>query len=156
MKLNFDVEKKKINAEANVEKLVEKIIDNHEKDWKGKFDAKHNAKKELLEIKHEQKIELEDSNRTKKNWIQKIQEEKRKLKEMELVEQRRLKELELKENKMQENKNLIIRIVISFALMLVGICFFVAGAISDPGLNIIGLCLLVIIAYIWLSYFKRK
>ena len=61
MKLIFDMDKKKIDVEGNVEKLVEKGIDNSEKGWKEKFAARHNAKKELMEIKHSQKIELENS-----------------------------------------------------------------------------------------------
>lgn len=31
MKLNFDITKKKVNIEANIEKIVEKNIDSHEK-----------------------------------------------------------------------------------------------------------------------------
>lgn len=58
MKLIFDMDKKKIDVEGNVEKLVEKGIDNSEKGWKEKFATRHNAKKELMEIKHSQKIEL--------------------------------------------------------------------------------------------------
>ena len=88
MKLVFDMDKKKIDVEGNVEKLVEKGIDNSEKGWKEKFATRHNAKKELMEIKHSQKIELENSNNTRKNWVQKIQEENRKTKELELAEQR--------------------------------------------------------------------
>lgn len=165
------IETKKVNVEADVEKLIEKSIDNHEKSWKEKYDVKHNAKKELMAIKHKQKIELGNSNKTKKNWIQKIQEEKRKTKELELAEQRRLKELELEEKIRQEEKenkifNLII--IISFVLVLTGICFFIAGSIIDPGLNVIGILLFIVIAYIWLyriakekekrrkTFFRRK
>ena len=156
MRLNFDIKKKKVDVEADLEKLVEKSIDNHEKDWKEKFDVKHNAKKELLKMKHEQQIELKDSNKTKKNLIQKIQEEKRKTKELELSEQLRLKELELETKRKQENKDLIFRIVVSSVLTLISICFFVGGAINDPGLNVIGLCIFIVVVYIWLTYFKRK
>lgn len=80
MKLNVDVKKKKVDVEANVEKLVEKGMDNHEKDWKEKFSVKHNAKKELLKLKHEQKVELNDSNNTKKIGFRKFKKKKEKRK----------------------------------------------------------------------------
>lgn len=159
MKLNFDIEKKKVNVEADIEKIVEKGIDNHEKNWKDKFDVKHSAKKELMKIKHKQKVELENSNKTKKNWIQKIHEEKRKTKELELSEQRKLKELELEEKRKLEEikqKKLILLIVISFILCLISICFFVAGSIIDPGLNVIGTFLFIAIGYIWLYRISKE
>lgn len=40
MKLIFDIDKKKIDVEGNVEKLVEKGIDNSEKGWKEKLGSK--------------------------------------------------------------------------------------------------------------------
>ena len=46
MKVNL--KKVGIEAEADVEKLIEKGMDNWEKDWQ----EKHNAKKEILELKH--------------------------------------------------------------------------------------------------------
>ena len=49
MKLNFDIKNKKANLEADVERLVEKGMDQNEKDWKDKFVTKHNAKKEILD-----------------------------------------------------------------------------------------------------------
>lgn len=159
MKLNLDIKKKKVNVEADVEKLVEKGFDNHETGWKEKFDVKHNAKKELMEIKHRQKIELENFNKNKKNWLQKIQEEKRKTKELELEEQRRLKELELEEKKRQEekeNKSLILIIIVSSVLGIIAICFFVAGSISDPSLNVVGALLFIAIAYIWLHRITKE
>lgn len=158
MKLNLDIKNKKVNLDANVEKLVESGIDNHEKNWKEKFDVKHSTKKELIEIKHKQKIELEKFNKTKKNLFQIIQEEKRKTKELELREQQRLKELELEEKKRQEekeNKKLVLLIVISFVFCLIGICFFIAGSIVDPALNIIGLILFIAIIYIWINKIKN-
>lgn len=51
MKVNL--KKMGIEAEADVEKLIEKGMDNHEKNWQ----EKHNAKKEILEIKHKHKME---------------------------------------------------------------------------------------------------
>lgn len=51
MKVNL--KKVGIEAEADVEKLIEKGMDNHEKDWQ----EKQNAKKEILELKHKHKME---------------------------------------------------------------------------------------------------
>jgi len=34
MELNFDIKNKKASFEADVEKIVEKNMDNHEKNWK--------------------------------------------------------------------------------------------------------------------------
>lgn len=55
MKLNL--KKLGVETEADVEGLIEKGMDNHEKDWKEKFDTKHEAKKEILEMKHKHKME---------------------------------------------------------------------------------------------------
>lgn len=54
---------KKGGLEADVEKLVEKGMDQHDKNWKDKFNTKHRAKKEILEMKHKQKIEIEEERR---------------------------------------------------------------------------------------------
>ena len=43
MKFNFDMKNKKVGLEADVEKIVEKGMDQKEKDWKDKFNTKHNA-----------------------------------------------------------------------------------------------------------------
>lgn len=51
MKVNL--KKVGIEVETDVEKVLEKGMDNHEKDWK----EKHNAKKEILELKHKHKME---------------------------------------------------------------------------------------------------
>lgn len=159
MKVNFDIKNKKGEVEADVEKLVEKGIDYHDKNWKDKFDIKHSAKKEILELKHKQKMEKDENGKSKKSFLEKIAEEKRKTKELELAEQRRLKELELEAIKRQEElgkKNLNIIIVISFVLGLVGIGFFIAGAITDPGLNVIGTFMFIVIAYIWVSRISKE
>lgn len=80
MKLNF--KKMGIEAEADIEKIIEKTIDNQEKDWQ----LKHNAKKEILELKHKFKMEkLESKNKSseeielKKDKL-KLEQEKLKLK----------------------------------------------------------------------------
>lgn len=141
MKLNFDIKNKKANVEADVEKLVEKGMDQHEKNWKEKFDKKHNAKKEILEIKHKQKMDIEESNKNKKNWFQKIVEEKIKEKELELEEQRR----------QEKKKN--IQMVIS---AIVSIGFFIAGSIVDPAYNLIGLILIIAIVCMLIFVPRKK
>ena len=156
MKLIFDINKKMIDVEGNVEKLVEKGIDNNEKGWKEKFATRHNAKKEIMEIKHSQKIELENSNNIKKNWVQKIQEESRKTKELELAEQRRLKELELEEMKLLENKKLIITIAVSIVLCLTSVVFFIAGPSSDSASNFVGMLMFFVVGYMLGSCVSNK
>lgn len=64
MKVNL--KKVGIEAEADVEKLIEKGMDNWEKDWQ----EKHNAKKEILELKHKHKMEEQRA----KNNIKSIDE----------------------------------------------------------------------------------
>ena len=96
MKLNLSLKNKELSVEADVEKIVEKGIDNHEKDWKSKFITKQEAKNETLKLKHFQKLELEKEKHNKKNWFQKRSEEKRKLKEMEIAEQQRKEKQERK------------------------------------------------------------
>lgn len=61
MKVNF--KKVGIEAEADVEKLIEKGMDNHEKDWQEKY----NAKKEILELKHKHKMEEQTMTNIKTN-----------------------------------------------------------------------------------------
>ena len=107
MKFNFDMKNKKVGLEADVEKIVEKGMDQKEKDWKDKFNTKHNANKEILEIKHQQKMEREGKNQEKKNWFQKMQEEKRRTKELELEYKRKEEE--------EQMKILKTRIIISIA-----------------------------------------
>lgn len=101
MKFNFDIKNKKANFEADVERLVEKGMDQNEKNWKDKFVTKHNAKKEILEIKHKQKMEMEEKSQTKKNWIQKIEEERRRTKQLEFEEQKRIDEENKKTRKIK-------------------------------------------------------
>ena len=72
--------------EADVEKLVEKGMDNHEESWKTKFTAKKDARIEIKKLKHSQRLEKAKLKQNNKNWLQKINEDKRKIKEMELAE----------------------------------------------------------------------
>lgn len=83
MKFNFDIKNKKAGFEADVEKIVEKGMEQHEKNWFSKFDLKRKTKKEMKELKHKQKVEIEEVKQKKLNWYQRRQEEKRKNKELE-------------------------------------------------------------------------
>ncbi len=133
MKLNIDLKNKKGSLDSDVEKLVEKGMDIHEKDWHKKFDKKHNAKKEILEIQHKQKIEIEEQNKTKKNWLQKIIEENRKTKELELEERRRREE----EERIERQKVFKIKLIVSIILGIITIILVTVGnllgyASGDP------------------------
>ena len=83
MKFNFDIKNKKAEFEADVEKLVEKGMKQHENDWFSKFNLKQKTKREREELKHKQRIEIEETKQKRLNWYQKKQEEKRKNKELE-------------------------------------------------------------------------
>lgn len=83
MKFNFDIKNKKAGFEADVEKIVEKGMEQHEKNWFSKFNLKRETKKEMEELKHKQRIEIEEIKQKKLNWYQRRQEEKRKNKELE-------------------------------------------------------------------------
>lgn len=141
MKYYYETKNKKAEIDADVERLLEKSLEQHEKNWKKKFDTKHKAKKEILEIKHKQKMDLEENNKTKKNWFQKVVEEKRKTKELELAEQR----------KQEQTK--MIKIIVSFVL---SIFFFIMGTIIDPGYNVIGLLLIITSMCLLFNNTKKK
>ena len=104
MKLKFDFKNKKADFEANVEKIVEKGMEYHEKDWKDKFETKHNAKKEMLEMKHKQRLELK--NRKNKRQI-------------EIEEQIRLEQEE--KIKKQQNNQIIIRNISIILILFYGL-----------------------------------
>ena len=123
MKLNIDLKNKKGSLDSDVEKLVEKGMDLHEKDWQEKFDRKHNARKEIMEMQPKQKIEVEEQNKTKKNWIQKIIEENRKTKELELEDRRRREEQE----RIERQKIIKVKIIFTIILGILTIIFFATG-----------------------------
>lgn len=158
MKINWDIKNKKGGLEADVEKLVEKGMDQHDKNWKDKFNLKHNAKKEMLEMKHKQKMEIEEKNQSKKNWFQKIEEERRKTREIELEEERR-KEQERK-------KSIKIRAIVSVLLGVIGLIMMITGIIlttesgnpdSEWGmLSVLGMFPLMSIAFLWIDMADNK
>lgn len=158
MKLKFDIKNKKGEFEADVEKIVEKGMDQHDKNWKDKFNTKHNAKKEMLEIKHKQKMEVEEKHSLKKSWIEKIQEEKRKKRELELEEKRRQAE--------EKKKVTILKIIFSVILGVVGLVMMVVGSIlgaesGDPNsgwhaMSVFGFFPLLSVAFIWIPFSENN
>lgn len=112
MKFNFDIKHKKVGFEADVEKLVEKGMDNHEKNWEDKMQKKHNNKKELQELRHNQKIELFEKTRKKSKY------------ELELEEKRRKEEIK-NTNKPKKEKQIIE--IICICLILVFGLFCITG-----------------------------
>lgn len=156
MKLKFDFKNKKADIEANVEKIVEKGMEYHEKDWKDKFNTKHNAKKEMLEMKHKQKLEIEDANDKKKNWFQKISEEKRKTKELEIqleLEAMRIQEEEKRRLEEKEETLLKKKTRITSVLAIIGSLFLIIGysigVNGGEGFLVVGFFALISIAFIW-------
>lgn len=133
MKLSIDIKNKKGSLDSDVEKLVEKGMDLHEKDWKDKFNTKHVAKKEMLELQHKQKIEIKEQNKTKKNWVQKIIEENRRTKELELEDRRRREEAERIERQRIIKMKIIFTIILGIlTIVLFGTGFLLGSASGNP------------------------
>lgn len=150
MKFNLDIKNKKAEFQADVENIVEKGMEQHEKDWKDKFNTKHNAKKEILEIKHKQKLEIEETNREKRNWYDRIQENKRKQKELEIEEQRRI---EKEKNKKIRNKSIISTIIGTIALILIIVGF---SSEDNASMALGGIALLWILIFMWADNNDKK
>lgn len=150
MKFNLDIKNKKAEFQADVENIVEKGMEQHEKDWKDKFNTKHNAKKEILEIKHKQKLEIEETNREKRNWFDRIQENKRKQKELEIEEQRRI---EKEKNKKIRNKSIISTIIGTIALILIIVGF---SSEDNASMALGGIALLWILIFMWADNNDKK
>ena len=70
--MKLKIKKGEVEAEIEAEKLIEKGMDQHDKNWKDKFSTKHNAKKEMLEIKHKQKLEIGEQNQKRKSIFERI------------------------------------------------------------------------------------
>jgi len=158
MKLNFDIKNKKAGIEADVEKLVEKSMEQHDKNWKDKFNTKHNARKEMLEIKHKQKLEIEENNQKKKSWFEKREKKKRKTRQLEIEEEIR-KEKERK-------KSIKVKAIISVILGIFGGVMMIIGTIltsasGNPDsewamLTLIGLFACMSIAFLWIDNTNNK
>ena len=162
MKLNLDIKNKKGELEADVETLVEKGMEQHERTWKDKFNSKHSAKKEILELKHRQKIEIEEQNVKKKNWFQKIEEEKRKTKELELKfkieEERRASEEQRRIIKTKTHITTVLGII-GAVLLIIGYALGSAsknGNSGWDGLLVVGFLILMSIPFIWREKKNKK
>ena len=131
MKVNL--KKVGIEAEADVEKLIEKGMDNHEKDWQ----EKHNAKKEMLEIKHKHKMEEQRAKNNIKS-SDKIELEKAKIK----LEQEKIN-YERAENKSKRTIK-IVSIIMFFIYGLFCITGFKDSHIISAIISLIQIVLVII------------
>lgn len=151
--MKLKIKKGEVEAEIGAEKLIEKGMDQHDKNWKDKFSTKHNAKKEMLEIKHKQKLEIGEQNQKRKSIFERIEEEKRKTRQLELEEQRRQEE--------EKKKRIKIKIIFSILLGIIGGTMSVVGSIlgsasGDPNsgwhmMSVMGMFPLMGIACIWIA-----
>lgn len=131
MKVNL--KKVGIEAEADVEKLIEKGMDNHEKDWQ----EKHNAKKEILEIKHKHKLEEQRAKNNIKSSDE-IELEKAKIK----LEQEKIN-YERAENKSKRTIK-IVSIIMFFIYGLFCITGFKDSHIISAIISLIQIVLVII------------
>lgn len=131
MKVNL--KKVGIEAEADVEKLIEKGMDNHEKDWQ----EKHNAKKEILELKHKHKMEEQRAKNNIKSSDE-IELEKAKIK----LEQEKIN-YERAENKSKRTIK-IVSIIMFFIYGLFCITGFKDSHIISAIISLIQIVLVII------------
>lgn len=154
MKLGWSKSGKKIESsfEVDAERIAEKAMDLHEKDWKDKFVTKHKAKKDMLDIMHKQRVEMENVTKTKKNYIQKIIGENRLNKELELKYEKELEEAKIQERYKEKKLKIVLTIILGVMTMLFVIIGAFLGNNADPSLYLIsffGFIILVPIISIW-------
>lgn len=137
MKLNFDLKNKNANIEADVEKLVEKSMDSHEKNWLLKFTTRNNYKKEMQELKHKRKLELKEKTRKKKKYEMEIENKKREKEELEMQKH-------IKNKKTIRNFS----ILLIFIYGLFCITGFRDNNIIPAIISLIQVCLLVIVIFL--------
>lgn len=107
MKLKLGFNNNQTEIDANVEKLIEKGMEQHERTWKDKFTFKHNAKKEMIDIKHKNKLEVEEKRRKTRYQI---------------------KQEEIRKNKEQEFRHILIGLAIMFGVILFFIILAILGS----------------------------
>ena len=128
MKLNIDLKNKKGSLDVNAEKIIEKGMDQHEKDWKDKFNTKHNAKKEIMELKHKQKIENKEQDLKKKSVVQEVFDGFNSQKQIEFEEQQKIEEEKRKVAELaKENKNKRTISIVSIVLFFIYGLFCITG-----------------------------
>lgn len=121
MKLNIDLKNKVGNLDADFEKIIENSVNKHDKNWKDKFSAKQNAKKEMLILKHKHKMEIEENKTKRRNLIQILQEENRKNKEQKLQQQLREEQERIEKEYINKRNNGSIKI---WSIILTIVCLF--------------------------------
>ena len=128
MKVNIDLKNKKGSLDVNAEGIIEKGMDQHEKNWNDKFNKKHNAKKEIMELKHKQKIDNKEQDLKKKSIVREIFDGFNSKKQIEFEQQRKLEEENRKiVEQSKENKKITrIKIVSIFLFFIYGL-FCITG-----------------------------
>ena len=132
MRLNYDIKNKKAGIDADVEGIIMKGMEQHDKGWKEKFYIKYNAKKEMKELKHKQKLENRKIKKKKRYEVE-IEEKIRKEK---------IKQLE----KQRKNQLLVrnVSIILIFIFGLFCIQNFENKQIISAFISLVQICLLVI------------
>lgn len=74
--MRLSIKKLGIEADGDLEGVAKKVLDNREKDWKEKFNLKHNAKKEIMELKHKYKLEGKQKEIKKVDLLSEIEKSK--------------------------------------------------------------------------------
>ena len=69
MKFSLDIKNKKVSAEANIEKVIDKAIDHMDTDpsKKTRYQIKQEEKRKTLELKHALKAEVAEKENAKSN-----------------------------------------------------------------------------------------
>ena len=127
MKIDLDIKNKKGKIDVDAEKLIDKKMDLHDKNWRDKF----KAKKEMKELKHKQDLEVREAKLKKKNFVREIADSLNSGKQMKLEEERRLEEERLKAKRNTK--------ILGASIMLVGGVVAVLGNFFGEALFLIGL-----------------
>ena len=148
MKINIDIKNKKGNLDVDAERLIEKGMDQHERTWKDKFNTKHNAKKEIMELKHKQNIENKEQDLKKKTFVQEIFDGINNKKQIELEEKRKIEEekIRIEEERRKKEEEQQIRLQkdrkrLGTFLLVLGLIITIIGfGFGEPesGLQMIG------------------
>ncbi len=142
MKFEKDEKTGKIKGELDIEQVMMKKIELHEKNWKDKFTTKHNAKKEMLTLKRHLKND---------DMMKEMLEEEKREKEKQREEIAKKEEERKKMQKMQVLLSILLA-VSGTALIAVGYAF---GSSVGEGrspwdvLLLVGLALLICIRFVW-------
>ncbi len=123
MKIDLDIKNKKGKIDVDAEKLIDKKMDLHDKNWKDKF----SAKKEMTILKHKQDLEVREAKLKKKSFVREIADSLNSGKQMKLEEERK------KEEQKRKNK------ILGASIMLVGGVVAVLGNFFGEALFLIGL-----------------